>query len=131
MQLDLPAEEIQLYTSASQKARVATEAWGERNLFCPSCPSNRLSPSTANTPCVDFVCDGCRLTFQLKSQGKPLGRRLAGSAFSQMKRFITEQRAPHLFVLHYDPRSWTVRNLIFVPSFALTLSVIECRRPLG
>jgi len=48
-----------------------------------------------------------------------------------MRRAIEENRTPHLLALHYDPVAWCVRNLILIPSFALTISCLEKRRPLA
>jgi type II restriction enzyme len=48
-----------------------------------------------------------------------------------MRRAIEENTAPHLFALHYDRLHWTVQSLVFIPSFALTLSSLERRKPLG
>jgi type II restriction enzyme len=38
---------------------------------------------------------------------------------------------PNLFLLHYDRTRWEARDLLLVPRFALSLSCIEKRRPLG
>jgi type II restriction enzyme len=48
-----------------------------------------------------------------------------------MKRAILEDRTPNLFVLHYDIKQWSVRNIILIPHFAFSLSAIECRPPLS
>jgi type II restriction enzyme len=48
-----------------------------------------------------------------------------------MRAAIEQGRAPHFLTLHYDPRSWSVLNLNLVPSFALTLSCLEKRKPLA
>lgn len=119
------------YKSPSQRARVVTEAWGERNLFCPRCDSPRLTPSDTNTQAVDFVCPGCAASFQLKSQSRPFSRRIIDSAYAVMRRAIEENRTPHLLSLHYAPESWYVRNLTLIPSFALTISCLEARKPLA
>lgn len=48
-----------------------------------------------------------------------------------MRQAIEENRAPHLLALHYEPLRWTVQSVILIPSFALTLSSLERRNPLG
>jgi type II restriction enzyme len=48
-----------------------------------------------------------------------------------MRRAIEENKAPNLLALHYDSQKWTVQNLVLIPSFALTLSSLEKRKPLG
>ena len=53
------------------------------------------------------------------------------SAYTKMVEAIENNRTPNLFVLHYDPIRWTAQNLILIPRFALSLSCLEKRRPLG
>ncbi len=131
MKLDLPTSKLAVYKSPSQRARVATEAWGEDNLFCANCTSNELLPSATNTPTVDFVCGTCDAPFQLKSQSRTFSSRILDSAYAKMIQAIEEGKNPNLFVLHYEPTVWSVRNLILIPGFAFSRSAIERRKPLG
>ncbi|MGH9350992.1 MAG: DpnI domain-containing protein [Terriglobia bacterium] len=119
------------YRSPCQRARVISEAWGRSNLYCPRCDSPRLEPSRTNTRAVDFVCPKCAADFQLKSQSRPFSRRITDSAYGPMRCAIEKSRTPHFFTLHYDSVYWRVRNLTLVPSFALTLSCLEKRKPLA
>ncbi|MDE3179342.1 MAG: restriction endonuclease [Acidobacteriota bacterium] len=119
------------YKSGSQRARKISEGWGCRNLYCPRCDSPRIEPSAANTSLIDFVCPKCAASFQLKSQSHPFSRRITDSAYEPMRRAIHENRLPHFFILQYDPSSWHVCNLTLVPSFALTISCLEKRKPLA
>ncbi|HXJ93970.1 MAG TPA: DpnI domain-containing protein [Terriglobia bacterium] len=119
------------YKSPSQRARVVTEAWGSHNLYCPRCDSPQVTASGANTKAVDFVCPRCAAAFQLKSQAHAFSRRITDAAYHVMRRAIEQGKIPHLLALHYDPVSWNVRNLTLIPSFALTLSCLEKRRPLA
>ncbi len=127
----MPVDLAAAYKSPSQRARIISEAWGCRNLYCPRCDSPRVEPSTVNTQVVDFVCPRCTAPFQLKSQSHAFSRRVTDAAYEVMRRAIQEGRTPHLFTLHYDPLSWRVRNLTLIPSFALTLSCLEKRKPLA
>lgn len=52
------------------------------------------------------------------------------AAYSEMKKAILADRTPNLFVMHYDLADWSVRNVVLVPHFAFSLSVVECRAPL-
>ncbi|HUJ29738.1 MAG TPA: DpnI domain-containing protein [Candidatus Acidoferrum sp.] len=131
MQLALPTKGLAAYTSASQRARVATEAWGLENLYCANCSSRALNPSPPNTPAIDFECPKCRIRFQLKSQSHGFGERILDSAYNKMVREIKENRTPNLFALHYELDSWRVANLLLIPSFAFPLSAIEKRKPLA
>ena len=56
------------YTSGAQRARVVTEAWGGQNLFCPNCPSPKLTWLEPGHPASDYSCPRCGFWFQLKSQ---------------------------------------------------------------
>jgi type II restriction enzyme len=131
VELDLPKKNIDLYKSASQRARVGTEAWGAANFFCPICDSPRLDVAPHGTPTLDYTCPKCQSPFQLKSQSRPFGTKIVDSAYSQMRRAILSDRTPNLYVLHYDLTAWTVRTVILIPHFAFALSAIECRRPLA
>lgn len=131
MELKLPKDGLEKYKSASQRARIGTEAWGAKNLFCPSCESPRLSESTRNTAAIDYVCPHCASAFQLKSQSRAFGAKILDSAYSEMKRAILEDRTPNLYVLQYDRAEWVVRKVILIPKFAFALSAVERRSPLA
>ena len=131
MNLQLPIEGLDRYKSASQRARIGTEAWGALNFFCPVCKSPRLDIASQNTAAVDYLCPKCDSPFQLKSQSRPFGSRIVDAAYSEMKRAILSDRTPNLYVLHYDLTEWAVRTVILIPHFAFALSAIECRPPLG
>jgi type II restriction enzyme len=131
MDLSLPTEGLSRYKSASQRARVGTESWGASNFFCPACKSPSLDIAPRNTVAVDYFCPVCKSPFQLKSQSKPLGSKIVDAAYSEMKRAILEDRAPNLFVLHYDLSTWAVRTVLLVPHFAFALSAVERRKPLA
>jgi len=131
MDLGLPVAGLERYKSASQRARVATEAWACESLYCPQCSSNRVKQFAANTPAIDFTCPNCDALFQLKSQSKPFGNRINDAAYASMVSAIREDRTPNLLALHYDFDSWRVENLLLIPRFAYTTSMIEKRAPLG
>jgi type II restriction enzyme len=129
--LNLPIDGLDRYKSASQRARVGTEAWGALNFFCPVCKSPRLDFAPRNTVAVDYLCPRCDSPFQLKSQSRPFGTRIVDAAYSEMERAILSDRTPNLYVLHYDLTQWAVRTVILIPHFAVALSAIECRPPLA
>ena len=125
MNLQFQTELAQGYKSPSQIARVLTEEWGKRNLYCPSCDSDRLRKLTDNTRVYDYQCDQCTGLFQIKSQSKSLGNKILDSAYQPMIQSIKENKAPHLFVLNYDSLTLSARNLLIIPKHFLTLSCIE------
>ena len=131
MRLDLPTAGLERYKSASQCARVATEAWGAAHLYCANCSSSRLQRLAVNTPATDYICPSCEARFQLKSQSRPLAYRLADAAYEPMRAAIVSDNTPNLLVLHYLREEWAVWNLILVPQFAFSLHILEKRKPLS
>lgn len=126
----MPTAGLDQYKSARQRIRVSSEAWGESNLFCVNCDSPALVRTRTNTPAIDFTCPRCDAFFQLKSHGRKLGPSIPDGAYSKMSEAIAEDRTPNLLALHYEPEEWRVHNLILVPQFSYSLSVIKKRNPL-
>ena len=56
------------YTSHSQMARVVTEDWVERNMYCPRCGCSHLEHLKANQPVADFACPQCGEIFESKAK---------------------------------------------------------------
>lgn len=119
------------YKSLSQIARVLTEDWGRKNLYCVSCRQNRLEPLRDNSQVYDYACGRCNELYQLKSQRRPLGDKFVDSAYAPMIESIRTNKAPNLLLLHYDPVDYCAANLVVVPRFFLSTSCIEARNPLS
>ena len=62
------------YTSHSQMARVVTEQWVEKNMFCPRCGAGHIIHLKANRPVADFACPQCGAIFESKAKRGTLGR---------------------------------------------------------
>ena len=131
MDLALPTKGLEKYHSGSQIARVATEAWAAKNLFCVGCQSSRLRAFRAGTKARDYFCPNCDVPVQLKSQSRPFGRRIVDSAYESMMAAIASDHAPHFVLLHYTRETWSVVDLTFIPNFAIPESAIEKRKPLS
>ncbi len=129
MNLQCTTELAAAYKSASQIARVLTEEWCARELYCPACTSDRLSPSMVNTPVLDFTCPECKQAFQLKSLKNWNPKKIVDAGYESMIRSIRADKTPNLLVLQYS-KDWFVRNLLLVPRFFFSESIIERRRPL-
>jgi type II restriction enzyme len=121
---------IQGYKSASQKARILTEAWVSDNLECPSC-SGRLSPLQANSPTSDFQCQTCGENYQLKSQSKPFGKKILGAEYNTTIQAIKAGRHPSLILLQYDRNNLSVQQVRICHRSWITEQSIIPRRPLG
>ena len=131
MDLRLPTEGLENYKSASQRARICSESWGLRELYCPCCDSNHLGQLPGNTPAIDYRCPQCNTGFQLKCSTKPFGRRLLDGAYSKMRHAIFHDETPHFLLMSYGLDSMRIQNLLCIPDFALTESALEKRKPLA
>jgi type II restriction enzyme len=131
VQLNLPTAGLSAYTSSSQRARVATESWAAKNLYCPNCTCNTLTVYASGTPALDYACESCDAPFQLKSQSKPFTSRIVDAGYDAMIRSIDADRTPNLWALQYGMESWKVENVFLIPHFAFTRSMVEKRKPLS
>lgn len=118
------------YRAGPQIARVLSEDWCARELYCPACDSERLTGSKPNNPAIDFECAKCDQPFQLKSQRHWNVRKIVDAGYEAMLRTIRADRTPNLLVLQYS-NSWVIQNLLLIPRMFFTESVIEKRKPLG
>src|SRR5277367_2239834 len=118
------------YKAGSQIARVLSEDWCGRELYCAACNSDRLSSSRANTPAVDFVCPMCDQPFQLKSLRTWNQKKIVDAGYESMIRAIRSDRVPNLLILQYSA-DWLVSNLLLIPSVFFSETAIEKRAPLS
>ena len=56
------------YKSAAQIARVLTEDWLARNMYCPICGELSIKRAEPNAPVKDYICDNCKSQYELKSK---------------------------------------------------------------
>ncbi|MFH2106349.1 MAG: DpnI domain-containing protein [Candidatus Micrarchaeota archaeon] len=119
------------YKSKSQIARVLTENWFLRQMYCPNCLASPVNKEKDNSKVVDFSCFYCRRFFQLKGQNKKFGLKMNDGAYSPMIERIEAGKSPDFFFMEYTPEEYVVKNLLLVPSFFVTSSVIEKRTPLS
>jgi type II restriction enzyme len=118
------------FTSQTQKARVVSEAWAERNAFCCSCGGS-LVKSCNNARVLDFTCADCHEEFELKSTRGQFGRKVPDGAFQAMIARLRSNCSPEFLFLTYDVQSFCVTNLFAVPTHFLDATAIERRKPLG
>lgn len=130
MNLQCELERASGYRSASQIARIVSEHWCARELYCPACDSDTLAGSRPNNPAVDFECKKCEQPFQLKSLRHWSPRKVVDAGYEAMMRAIRADRTPNLLLLHYS-NTWAVQNLLLIPRMFFTESVIEKRTALG
>ncbi len=131
MHFTLSMAGLEKYKSKSRLAGLASEKWGQKNLYCPNCDSPHIQELPTNTPAIDYECPRCHAPFQLKAKGSAFASRIVDADYSKMILAIEENRTPNIFALHYEPTTWTVANVFLVPHFAYSHSAIEKRKPLG
>jgi hypothetical protein len=129
MNLAMDIGKAEGFQNQAQIARVVSEDWARRNLYCPACTSDDLTPAPNNTKVFDFTCPRCVERFQLKSSKRWDERRIPDAGYGAMMEAISTNNNPNLFVMHYD-NHWTVQNLVLIPSFFLSGSAIEKRKAL-
>jgi type II restriction enzyme len=129
--LSLNFELANRYKSETQRVRVVSEAWAERNVFCCSCGGS-LTRGRTNAAVLDLACAKCRNEFELNSTRGSFGTRVPDGAFaSMMSRIKDATSSPDFFFLTYDVKLLSVTNFFAVPSYFLDATVIEKRKPLS
>jgi len=124
-------EVFENYISNSQIARVLSENWFSSEMYCPCCLNGELSSYPNNTKVADFFCEKCENEFQLKSSKKIFGKKVVDGEFHTMISFIQDNRVPNFFLMRYSSDDWTVKDLVLVPRFFVSSSIIEKRNPLS
>lgn len=118
------------YKSSAQKIRVMSECWTTKNLFCPCCGNLYMDKLPNNFPVGDMRCGNCGEMFELKSKKNRIGAKILDGSYETMIERITSNINPQLFLMQYSPNLF-VTDLIFVPKFFFTPSIIEKRKPLS
>lgn len=131
MNLNLRKELTDRYHSKSQLARVLTEDWMLRNMFCPCCGEREIKHFVNNKPVADFFCSQCNAQYELKSKNGKISRKVSDGAYETMVERITGRENPDFFFMSYSLKSLCVMSLVMVPRHFFTPSVIEKRRPLS
>jgi type II restriction enzyme len=119
------------YTSGPQKIRNLSEHWVGREIYCPSCGHTEMTQHSNNRPVADFFCSECRADYELKSQARMFGASVADGAYRTMIERLNSSSDPNLLLLHYNPKTLSVVNLIVVPKYFFIPAVIVKRPPLS
>lgn len=132
MTFEFNASLIEGYHSSAQKARILTEDWLGRNMYCPVCGSPILSQFEANRPVADFYCKDCHAEYELKSKERAtegIGSKIVDGEYNTMIGRITSLNNPNFFFLTYHNNM--VRNLVLIPNYFFVPEIIEKRNPLS
>ena len=119
------------YKSGCQRARVLTEGWAAKYMYCPACENKRLVQSPGNSRVVDFSCSHCSSEYQLKAKSSPLKGKLRDGAYRPLMDRVLANQGPHFVFMHYDIMAGAVRNLLLVPKHFITPHVIAKCAPLS
>lgn len=116
------------YTSGSQKSRVISEYWYEKNVYCFACDSDSVVKTKNNTKGNDFICPNCDHHYELKTfQRRP--SLLPDGAFATMIEKI-EKGTVSTFCLLQRDANWRVQSLTAIHSSFMELPLIHQRPPL-
>jgi type II restriction enzyme len=129
MNLTMDVHQAEGFKSQAQITRVISEDWARSNLYCPACASDELTRAPNNTKVFDFTCPCCAERFQLKSSRRWDEHKIPDAGYKAMMEAVSTNNNPNLFIMHYDSH-WTVQNLLLIPSFFLSESAIQKRKPL-
>ena len=117
---------LDLVKSASQIARILTEDWLARNMYCPICGEVSIKRAEPNAPVKDYICDNCKAQYELKSKREHSDKyvtKVNDGVYRTMIDRITSLDNPSFFFMHYD--GYEVNNLIIVPKCFFIPEVIE------
>jgi len=130
MKLDLDRQIAGLYKSTSQKIRVLTENWVNREVFCPACGYD-INHYENNRPVADFYCSNCKEDYELKSKKTAIGSKIVDGAYRTMLERLLSNNNPNFFLLSYDLKSLEVLNFLVIPKYFFIPQIIEKRKPLS
>lgn len=131
MDLRFDVSVVEHYHSNSQIARILTEDWVKKNMYCPRCGNLRIEQFENNRPVADFFCPACKNEFELKSKAGILGHKINDGAYETMIERITSNQNPDFFFMSYSKKDYTVNNLILIPKHFFVPGIIEKRKPLA
>lgn len=119
------------YSSNTQKIRVITEDWVNKNMFCPFCGNQYISHFENNRPVADFFCPSCMEEYELKSKGASISNKVNDGAYNTMIERIKSINNPNFFFMHYNKCNLRIENFIMVPKYFFSPNIIEKRKPLA
>lgn len=126
-QLDLASA----YRGPTQRIKVLTEHWAERQAYCLGCGYHGLVRFQNNRPVADLYCSRCDEQYELKSQAHPFKDKVQDGAYGTMMQRLGSDTVPNLMLLHYDRGDLLVRSLSVIPKQFFIPALIEQRRPLA
>lgn len=117
------------YKNSSQKARVTTEPWVQKNLHCPNC-GGTFSEFPPNTKTKDVVCKDCGEEYQIKSMQSKIATSLLGAEYNTTKKSLESGKHPSFILLQYSSTLWSVLNVQVIPRAFIMPSCLVARKRL-
>ena len=107
------------YKNNSQKARVMTEDWTEKNFFCPNC-GNKITNYPNNKEVADFYCESCNEDYELKAKNlKSLWKIVPDGSYESMLKRLKSLSNPNFLFLTYN-NEYKIINFLIIPKFFIT-----------
>lgn len=131
MDLSLNYTIASTYHSKSQIARVVTEFWISKNMYCPQCGNLHIEHCKNNLKFKDFFCKYCGNTYELKSKNGKITKKISGGSYYTMINKIINKQAPDLLIMSYSKKDQMVQKLVLIPKQFLLPDIIEKRNPLS
>jgi type II restriction enzyme len=116
--------------SNSQKIRVISESWTEKNIFCPSC-GNEIKNLENNKKVSDFLCENCLENYEQKASQKKFQGKVISSEYNTIIKRLSAKDKPHFFFLHYLIKDYSVDSFFVVPKYFFVPEIIEKRKALS
>lgn len=130
MNLNFESVLADAYISGLQRARVLSEPWVAKQVYCPNCGNFQITRYHNNNPVGDFHCTVCKEDYELKSHRRRFGAKVVDGAYRAMIQRLSGSNNPNLFLLNYDVKNLRVTDLLIIPKHFLTAELIEERKPL-
>ncbi len=119
------------YSSLSQKIRVLTEDWVNKQVYCPNCGHLNIDKYGNNKPVADFFCSNCKEDYELKSKKNAVGMKIVDGAYKTMIERLQSTNNPNFFLLNYNLSDFSVLNFLVIPKHFFVPSIIEKRKALS
>jgi type II restriction enzyme len=125
MNIVLDKRVIEPYKSSSQKIRVLSEDWVNKEAFCPACGYS-INQYESNRPVADFFCFHCKEEYELKSKKDSISSKIVNGAYRTMIERLRSNNNPNLFLLNYSLETFEVLNLYFITEYSYCWKNIFC-----
>lgn len=130
MKLTFNTQLANVYKSHSQRARILTENWVDKQIYCPNCGQLNIDKYPNNKPVADFYCSNCREDYELKGKQDGLGAKIVNGAYRTMLKRLTSNNNPNFFFLNYNLTNLTITNFLVIPKHFFVPKIIEKENPL-